>query len=332
MCRKVVVKYSSKLKLISYMLHAASSGAQTVRILSDDTDVFVLLVYWCWKGAIVCHVQMEKWDGSVLEINATVTKHGEKCRGILGMHALSGCDTVSYPTGKGKISALKVLNQTDIAGLDSVLGEENATYSDLMATGTAFFLNLYGQRKSNSMNTARYEIYRKRKNPPPLKSLPPTDINLVCHIRRAHLQMMLWKAADRADPPAVQITNYGWEVNINNEVMPVLSKEPSAPENLMDVISCSCRAEGNACSSGKCGCAGNGLSCTSYCVCEGGDGCCNSLTQREDEYEDEEQEREDDLEGENDSNHEAYQGISFMAPRGSVPYIFGRAQSSLPSS
>ena len=51
-------------------------------------------------------------------------------------HALSGCDTVSYPNGKGKVSALKVLNQTDITGLDSVLGEEDATYSDL--TGTFF--------------------------------------------------------------------------------------------------------------------------------------------------------------------------------------------------
>jgi hypothetical protein len=132
-----------------------------VCILSDDTDVFVLLVYWCWKAGVSCHVQMEKWDGSVLDINATVANLGDKYKGILGMHALSGCDTVSYPNGKGKLSALKVLNQTDIAGLDSVLGEEDASYSDLMATGKAFFLHLYGQKRSTSMNDARYEIYRK---------------------------------------------------------------------------------------------------------------------------------------------------------------------------
>ncbi len=72
------------------------------------------------------------------------------------------------------------------------------------------------------MNAARYEKYRKRKNPPPLKSLPPTDINLALHVRRAHLQMMLWKATDKGDPPNVQITNYGWDVTVNWEVMPVL--------------------------------------------------------------------------------------------------------------
>ncbi len=187
-----------------------------------------------------------------------------------------------------------MLNQTTIIGLDSVLGEEDASHSDLMATGTAFFFSLYSQKKSKTMNAARYEIYRKRKDPPPLKSLPPTDINLTLHVRRAHFQMMLRKAADKADPPNVQITNYGWDVTVNGEVMPVLSKEPAAPEKLMDVISCSCRAEGNTCSR-KCRCAANGLSCTSYCVCEG-ESCCNALTQQmENEDEDGQERDEEDL-------------------------------------
>ena len=35
----------------------------------------------------------------------------------------------------------------------------------------------------------------------PLKKLPPTDANLQLHVLRAHLQMLLWKAADQRDPP-----------------------------------------------------------------------------------------------------------------------------------
>ena len=42
--------------------------------------------------------------------------------------------------------------------------------------------------------------------------LPPTDSNLAFHIKRAHLQMKLWKAADKADPPVVKFTDYGWDV------------------------------------------------------------------------------------------------------------------------
>ena len=38
---------------------------------------------------------MEQWDGTVLDINATVKQLGEKFGGILPLHALSGHDTVS---------------------------------------------------------------------------------------------------------------------------------------------------------------------------------------------------------------------------------------------
>ena len=148
-------------------------------------------------------MQMEKWDGTILAVNATVRGLGDKCQGILGIHALSGCDSVSYPCGKGKASALKVLQGSTIPGLDTVLGEPDATHSDLKDTGTAFFLTLYGQKKAKSINNARYQIYRGRKKPPELKKLPPTDANMMqLHILRAHLQVMLWKAADQREPPA----------------------------------------------------------------------------------------------------------------------------------
>ena len=289
------------ISLISYMLKAAAAGADIVRILSDDTDVFVLLVYWCKKADVSCDVQMERWNGSVLDINATVTALGDKCRGLLGMHALSGCDTVSYPNGRGKVSALRVLTHTDIDELDSVLGEESATHTDLQKAGTSFFLSLYCQKESTSLNAARHGIYRKRKNPPPLKSLPPTDANLALHVQRAHLQiMLLWKAADKSDPPDIQLTDYGWEVKEHEHVMPAVSREPAAPSKLMGVISCSCKAGGGKACSGRCSCGSSGLSYTSYCVCEGGNNCCNPQTQQE-EDEDEAQQSDvdyDDLAGE----------------------------------
>ena len=50
------------------MLKAAASSAETVRIVCDDTDVFVLLVYWTWRKTIRKNIQMEKWDGTVLDI------------------------------------------------------------------------------------------------------------------------------------------------------------------------------------------------------------------------------------------------------------------------
>ena len=140
---------------------------------------------------------MEKWNGDVLDVNKTIAQLGpSKCSQLLGLHALSGCDTVSYPFGKGKKSALKLL-EIDI-GLDQVLGQPGATHAQLKATADSFFLPLYGQKSCTAMSDARTRFFRGRKKPPPLKKLPPTDANLQLHVLRAHLQMLLWKATGTA--------------------------------------------------------------------------------------------------------------------------------------
>ena len=87
-----------------------------------------------------------------------------------------------------------------------------------------------------------HEIYRNRRNLLPLKSLPPTDANLVLHVQRADLQMLLWKVAEKSDPPDVQLTDYGWAVKEHEHAIPAISREPAAPSKLMDVIRCSCKA------------------------------------------------------------------------------------------
>ena len=179
------------------------------------------------------------------------------------MHALSGCDTVSYPYGKGKKSALKVLMNNDIDGLQDVLGEPDISQGQLKATAGAFFLALYGQKKTDSLNSARYKMYMSRKKPPPLKKLPPTDNNLQLHVLRAHLQIMLWKAADQRHPP-VDV-----DVKEGGVVTPSVSNAPVAPQGFLDVVSCSCSAERKACSEKRCSCHSAGLSCTEYCYCEG---------------------------------------------------------------
>ena len=101
-------------------------------MLSDDTDVFVLLVYWTYRAKLECKVQMERWDGTVLDINATCAELGMQCLQLLGMHALTGCITTSYPHGKGKVRALNTLVSGNCPGLADVVGEVGATHTELM--------------------------------------------------------------------------------------------------------------------------------------------------------------------------------------------------------
>ena len=97
--------------MVSYVLKSTNNGKRVINVLSDDTNAFVLLVYFMYQAnlELLCKVQMDRWDGTVLNMNATCADLGPKCLQFFGMDALSGCDTTSYPYGKRKISALSYL-------------------------------------------------------------------------------------------------------------------------------------------------------------------------------------------------------------------------------
>ena len=163
----------------------------------------------------------------------------------------------------------------------------------LMDTGQRFFAAMYGQSPGTSMSEARHSMYsRKTGKPMRVMALPPTETNLYLHVRRAHLQTMLWKAADQQGPPNVDITKFGWEVK-EGIPSPCIATGIHAPQGLIDVINCGCKAEGKACSTESCSCHKNNMSCTVYCACSAVDGCCNPFTMREDG--DDESESDDEL-------------------------------------
>ena len=87
----VVTHDEADVTLWSYMLKAVAERAQTIRILSDATDVFVLLVYWTSRMRVFAKIQMEKWNGDGLDINKTIHRLGpRKCSQLLGIHAMPG--------------------------------------------------------------------------------------------------------------------------------------------------------------------------------------------------------------------------------------------------
>ena len=49
---------------------------------------------------------MRKYSGKIIDLTP---KLGNKCSELLPVHALSECDTVSYPYEKGKVSAVNLM-------------------------------------------------------------------------------------------------------------------------------------------------------------------------------------------------------------------------------
>ena len=133
--------------------------------------------------------------------------------------------------------------------LDQVLRQPSITRVQLQKTACCFFLTLFGQKSCATMNDTRVHFYHRRKKPPKLNKLPSTDANLELHVIQAHLQMLLWKAADQRDPPleAGNIANFDWNIE-GSTTTPAVSTAPVAPQALLAVVSCSCTADDKACS------------------------------------------------------------------------------------
>ena len=195
---------------------------------------------------------MERWDVNVINTNATCRQLGSKSLQLLGMHALSDCDTTSYPLGKGKLGALKVLMSRDCP-LYTTLGESTATHIQLMDVGRQFFTALYGQKPDTSMASAWCNLYICKKVETPQSDVSSTYCS---NPITSYSQLLLWKSADKNAPPACteHLDQYGWKRGNGGIPSPAYHDGPPALPHLMDVISCRCTAEGRACGAKLCSC------------------------------------------------------------------------------
>lgn len=101
-----------------------------------------------------------------------------------------------------------------------------------MKAAKPFFLALYGQQLDISTESARFTLFTKKKVRVKVMALPPTSENLLLHVLRAHLQVMLWKAVNLPAPPdeSADITHFGWEIRDDIPVPVIAQGDPAPPE------------------------------------------------------------------------------------------------------
>ena len=128
--------------MVQQMAQISQSGAKGISVISDDTDVFVLLIHFYAELDLTCGLRMEATgsDRTVIDIAATVREHSDVVTNLLAMHCLSGCDTVAQLFGIGKGTALKSLT----AGLSlTKLGCLDIPLSDVIAEASLFIGHCY---------------------------------------------------------------------------------------------------------------------------------------------------------------------------------------------
>ncbi|KAL8602622.1 hypothetical protein ACOMHN_021969 [Nucella lapillus] len=98
-------------RLILHATHAVEDGYGGVIVSSNDTDVLVLNL--AYSSAVKAPRYQKSGSGTrtqLIDVSHLASTLGPAvCNALIGMHAYTGCDSVSSFAGKGKLTALKIL-------------------------------------------------------------------------------------------------------------------------------------------------------------------------------------------------------------------------------
>ena len=200
--------------LVQQMVMVSKLEHAGISVMSDDTDVFVLLLHYYLKEELTGVVVMESpvQERVVVDICETVKANKSIIPDLLSAHALSGCDTVACCSGIGKKTSVKMLQEG--YSLSSV-GDVSASFTDVTKQATKFMCACYGYPDCDAISEARQKSWAKKTGKgsssiPKLCSLTPTTEAFAENVKRAHLQACIWKAAHDADPPQLDPAEFGF--------------------------------------------------------------------------------------------------------------------------
>ncbi|KAJ8317813.1 hypothetical protein KUTeg_004633 [Tegillarca granosa] len=200
------------------MVEVSKESNEGVSVISDDTDVFVLLLHFYAQENLSGQEVMESpvGDREVTDIGSTAEDISDILPDLLAAHALSGCDTVACYHGIGKGTHL------------SSVGNPESDIATIIKESTKFVSTCFNKPDCASMSEARQKVWvarvaKSNSAAPKLCSLPPTSESFHENVKRAHLQACIWKHALDAEPPSMDPDQFGWIKNEDNKCyLPVM--------------------------------------------------------------------------------------------------------------
>lgn len=247
---------------IRAVLHAIESEASTIVVHNNThgTDIFALLIHFFDR--MKCN---ELWlvsgtSKKYIPIHTVCqTIPHELKNGILAFNALTGSTYTSYLNRITKAGALKVFEKN--YHLLEGLGDEILT-DDVLNAVEEFLLKCFKPGVTvKTFDEARVWLFKKMKS---FTDLPPTSDSIKLHIKRCHWTTYMWKNACNKAVLYKDPTDYGWEVDDNNQLKPKFSSNNVNPKDLFEFVICGCTGK---CATLKCGCLKKTVTCTPLCKC-----------------------------------------------------------------
>ena len=263
-------------RLLFHAKHASRQNCDSILVVTPDTDIAMLFL--AFSRQITSNLYLRTLTGNKVKIwnindikrnltprlsNNVSSSINDVCDALIGLHAYTGCDSVSAFAGKGKTKAVKLLlNSDDFIMLFKQLGSDWDITDDQRNRLEQFTCELYGEKK-NSINEVRYSLYCKKDGIIGSEKLPPCANSLYFHMKRACYQTRLWRLSlDGVYVVPQPYNSYGWELNDNYVLKVVWFDCKVAPDQCMDLLSCSYKKQ---CVPNSCCCIDNQLLCTDMC-------------------------------------------------------------------
>ena len=179
----------------------------------------------------------------------------------------------------GKSVPLKRLKASErFQELADVFLSPASSKEGIISAGEKVIVDLYGGKPTDTLNELRYVRYVQKmstsKKAVQPSNLPPTASAAKFHSMRTYYQTYLWMNLAEEPNSGLDPTSWVWEKK-HGALLPILSDMPVAPEDLLNVIHCSCKA---GCATSLCTCRKHGLVCATSCTDCRGDNCSNSVS------------------------------------------------------
>lgn len=255
-----------------------SAGVKDTVLIGDDTDLLVLLLYHCPLGAHKVFFKPEPKSNDnkipkVWDIQKAKRNLGpDICDNILFIHAILGCDSVSRVHGLGKGIGLKKLKTKHFLEQAVVFGKDDVQKEKVIEAGEKALVCLYNGGASEKINLLRYKRFQEKVSKSSkhveAKSLPPTAAAAKFHSMRVWYQVQVWKGKQQ-NP-----LEWGWDIQ-DGQLSPIKTDLPPAPDKLLFVIRCNCKA---GCNTLRCSCKKHNIECSAFCGDCKGLTCSNSPT------------------------------------------------------
>lgn len=253
-------------RVIFHAKHAAPH-VSSIMMVAEDTDIFLLCL--AFHRDIDCSVYVKCRTAtrtkyiSISKVSAALGR--DVCSSLLGLHAFTGCDTVSAFSGRGKLAALKLLLTHDhFKDAFAKLGEEWQLTDEVLKVLEEFTCRLYVVHSEIChVNEMRYELFRVKDGQVESEQLPPCQDCLHLHAARANYQAAIWHRALQADPSVPSpLECKGWSSDDGELLITWMTGAP-APDAVLEFLSCKCK---KSCKLSSCQCMANRLPCTQACV------------------------------------------------------------------